>query len=856
MGFCELLYFLEIYRFRGNFEDMDKIEELYFKAFTYNCFKEVCAKEIWWSLKNWLQIPETSTIENAVVDTLLLAMTVVQKLYQRFETVHCPYLRVITNDLVSKYHLFDCLLELLGDSNQYVVFSATKGIVLIFQVVSKQIIKGEWFLKLFNFGKETEYPWKKLYVMEMLQKIIRNARETPKNPENYQQRVEGTGGNNCSCTTAQNNLTDSRLSTNELVEVLLRNVNLQHILFLYVPFIVRPNGIHSFMKNCQCIGLAEDLIVLQASLKLGDGIHEQENMKKEAIFGAKEKNLVAFLHSMAEIAKYVNFKFAAHLSKSRAELKNSIKEQSSLLRSKGFGSTDCSRHKAAKLYEWDSSDVYATRKMLTDAMDDTVNQLCIVASTLTQYLHHPRLPPLIFKKILEILYHVLFIPSLVLFTHENKCAKLHKVLRSPSVSFLSVVECCLLARIPRGPGTVRFSATAMESPSGCAGQTERMDLIALRKASLMVFKSAFIVLKSAVQQEGSFLFQKLSLSCMNLWCRELLSLTSGNPFDSKSSMQNFSETELCDCVMTLFVDQDDELVESMLALLLIFQELHRNFSSSEIATNILRQLNPHWLFAAFTESVQFDPSLLLDLLISSETRFLEYLTKYLRFVVSDWGEFTQSLATYRRIDGEEDKAIHGELEICGQRRRDCEKSEEDVVSLLDISGAQMLKTFPSSQMGDDQSLNNHNCIDTISKNSSETRSVDRRLGTDNSDYIGGLKNIVQSYCSSGESDVEIEGESESSETTADCVFEGFHSCELHSMTFNNNSAETFDSSVANANHIERVTDKSCEVLDKVMTMLIRVRLSVGRLTSGGHFPYNAVPLIALMENVEKFYDGC
>ena len=74
---------------------------------------------------------------------------------------------------------------------------------------------------------------------------------------------------------------------------------------------------------------------------------------------------------------------------------------------------------------------------------------------------------------------------------------------------------------------------------------------------------------------GSFLFQKLSLSSMNLWCRELLSLTSGNPFDSKSSMQNFSETELCDCVMTLFVDQDDELVESMLALLLIFQELHR-----------------------------------------------------------------------------------------------------------------------------------------------------------------------------------------------------------------------------------------------------------------------------------------
>ena len=52
------------------------------------------------------------------------------------------------------------------------------------------------------------------------------------------------------------------------------------------------------------------------------------------------------------------------------------------------------------------------------------------------------------------------------------------------------------------------------------------------------------------------------------------------------------------------------------------------------------------------------------------------------------------------------------------------------------------------------------------------------------------------------------------------------------------------------------SDVECKLLDKVMTMFIRLRLSVMRLSSGGHFPYSAAPLIVLMENMEKCYDGC
>lgn len=56
--------------------------------------------------------------------------------------------------------------------------------------------------------------------------------------------------------------------------------------------------------------------------------------------------------------------------------------------------------------------------------------------------------------------------------------------------------------------------------------------------------------------------------------------------------------------------------------------------------------------------------------------------------------------------------------------------------------------------------------------------------------------------------------------------------------------------------VSKATVVECELLDKVMTMLIRLRLSVARLSSGGHFPYSAAPLISLMESVEKCYDGC
>lgn len=50
--------------------------------------------------------------------------------------------------------------------------------------------------------------------------------------------------------------------------------------------------------------------------------------------------------------------------------------------------------------------------------------------------------------------------------------------------------------------------------------------------------------------------------------------------------------------------------------------------------------NPHCHFILLLESISFDHSFLLDLLISSETCFLEYLVQYLKCLIADWQGFS------------------------------------------------------------------------------------------------------------------------------------------------------------------------------------------------------------------------
>ena len=478
---------------------MDKLEELYSFAFSCNCFEEAYKRGIYNALG------ELSFSKENDDDSILLALTVVQKLFQRLETLRCTYLKIITDGLVSKNHLVDVLLKCLDHRNQHVAFSASKAFVPVFQTLPKETIKAEWFQTLFDF--RTDQPWRKLYTMEILSKILKKSRETLKNNnyyENSQQQIINQI-RSCSHEADTSCLISTTVSRTELVDILLGSINLQHILFWYVPFIVRPNGMYSFLRSSQQVGPAEDFVMLQASLKLGDAIHNQENVKREAIRGMKENELVAFLHYISELAKYLEVnRTLQNKNKSTPDIRSFKEEENYLLRSKDSGLTDFYGRKMVEPYEGGTDSICVTEVAITHVKDDTVNQLCTVMATLIQYLHYPRLPSMIFKKILEVLNQVAVMPNSFIFRQKTKCAELERIARSSSISFLSVVQCCLFDKIPRCSGFVGFIGTEIKSSSETMNNIgSSTDLVALRKASLMVFKCSFVVLKLAKKLKGT-----------------------------------------------------------------------------------------------------------------------------------------------------------------------------------------------------------------------------------------------------------------------------------------------------------------------------------------------------------------
>lgn len=474
---------------------MDKLEELYYAVLDNNCFEETYKRGFCDFLGD---------LDLCRQESLLLALTVVQKLYQRLEIVECQYLRMIADDLVIKNSLMHSLLNCLGQRNQHVVFSATKAMVLVLQALPGHFINRDWIRTLFDFtspGEEADRPFRKLYTMELLRKVVKNSRASQKrNYESYQQQR-----NKASLCQHEANTVDHTIPSNNLTELFLDGLNLKQILFHYIPFVVRPNGIYSFIKSCQHVGGAEDFIVFQAGLKLGNAIHDQENVKRDAISGSKENDLVAFLRCVMEIVKYLQ---GNQTPEENTDAKSFIQNEYSFFSPMDTNSTEinggmmtgCSNISPRR------EGTHLEVKTEETAMglwrrSNMINQVCTVLPTL---VHYPRLPSLIFKKILEVLNQVLFFPSCYLFGRGCESAILDKIKQSCSVSFLSVFECCLRDKVPKCSGFVGFCGTEIKrflEATECE-TSECTDVIALRTASLILFKSCFVVLNSVSKEEG------------------------------------------------------------------------------------------------------------------------------------------------------------------------------------------------------------------------------------------------------------------------------------------------------------------------------------------------------------------
>ncbi|XP_014666579.1 PREDICTED: uncharacterized protein LOC106808390 isoform X2 [Priapulus caudatus] len=151
----------------------------------------------------------------------------------------------------------------------------------------------------------------------------------------------------------------------------------------------------------------------------------------------------------------------------------------------------------------------------------------------------------------------------------------------------------------------------------------------MRKFVLLIVKSAVLVL----QTNREVALMKTSSSMFKM----VIALLSRHRLVVRPNS--------CSWVQQLYGDQDDELIDMMMELLKLYTFM------APAHSEVTDAMSPHIIFSQFLEMISFDHQVLLDLLISNETNFLEYLTRYLRLVSNDRESFFGHLSAvngYRR----------------------------------------------------------------------------------------------------------------------------------------------------------------------------------------------------------------
>ncbi|KAA0722803.1 Protein Lines -like protein 1 [Triplophysa tibetana] len=157
----------------------------------------------------------------------------------------------------------------------------------------------------------------------------------------------------------------------------------------------------------------------------------------------------------------------------------------------------------------------------------------------------------------------------------------------------------------------------------CDGGT-RKDGVMLRALSLILLKSLEINIQSPGERENVD---------VQLYLSELMS------FLQRHGSLMSTDTHSCTWVTSVFAEQDDDMIESSKALILLY--LHHKSLRSSVPV-CPWGFNPHCHFISFIRSISFDHTVLLDFLISTETCFLEYCVRYLKLLRDDWTGFYTS----------------------------------------------------------------------------------------------------------------------------------------------------------------------------------------------------------------------
>ncbi|XP_073320779.1 protein Lines homolog 1 isoform X2 [Pagrus major] len=313
-------------------------------------------------------------------------------------------------------------------------------------------------------------------------------------------------------------------------------------------------------------------------------------------------------------------------------------------------------------------------------------------------------------------------------------------------------------------------------------------------------------------------------------------------FLKKNRVELMEVTHPCCWVSLLFGEQDDDMMEASKALLSIF--LHHRLSgleeSAELEAACASGCNPHCHFLLLLQSISFDHSILLDFLISTETCFLEYFVRYLKYLRADWQGFKAacgkvsvsdchlSLQNSRPDSGAGDLCeltYKGEPEQVGFSL--CVQPTDSPVETISMAAGIHLVEYSSSDESDPENMD---CQDAPGTSVCDNG---RFSASDVKQKISGPPIIKQQYESSHPPGLLSQSNS------------------AHERTPEGSSSLTGHMSCpATAPLSGQVT---CETSVSAVLCLSQLREVVTRLQTKKLFPYNPSSLIKLLEQVQDCF---
>lgn len=245
------------------------------------------------------------------------------------------------------------------------------------------------------------------------------------------------------------------------------------------------------------------------------------------------------------------------------------------------------------------------------------------------------LPPIIWKQLLSLFNEVLCYGSTLALQDmvpDDTCQLAHLVLRY-------VKDYRLLDSLPFRGDTINsfVGSTPNMEPS-----QSNVDRTLLQKMVLLVLKSVAVTIKeirsdssdSSVGSDDNDYYQDMQLIERSI--RDVLKKVDAFV---KNALDFHPETPFCKIMVHLFNDQDNYLIESMVCTLDISIGIsYRNAVFPDLTT----MLNPIHSFIEFLKIVSHDSDVLLDYLVGSETCFLLYLLRFLKYTRRNWSRFVSS----------------------------------------------------------------------------------------------------------------------------------------------------------------------------------------------------------------------